>query len=101
MSDTKKPADRVDMRLYNTIIVFDVYTIARSAEAARAAILAAIADGLDAQEMVAKEVTHERSIRASWVDQTPYVAPEVSDEELALLKGMNTLEVFQRLYKKG
>lgn len=93
--------DRVDLRLYNTIIVFDVYTVARSAGAAREAVIAALREGAQASEEVAQEVTNERSIRASWVDQTPYVAADVTEEEFSGLQGVKTLEAYRRLYKRG
>jgi hypothetical protein len=93
--------DRIDLRLYNTIVIFDVYTIARSSEAARDSILAAIASG-DAKpsEVVAKELTSPGSVRASWVDQSPFVASDITDEEFAQLKGITTSAAFERFYQK-
>lgn len=93
------PDDRIDLRLYNTIIIFDVYTIGRTAEEARATLLAAIAAG-DAKptEMVARELTARGSVRESWVDQPPYIASDVTEEEYKDLKGITTAEAFDRFY---
>lgn len=94
-------SNRIDLRLYNTIIVYDVYVVARSAEAAREAILAAIDSGdAKATELVSKEITADRSIRSSWVDQPPYIAADITDEEFTALKGSTTLAAFERLYKR-
>jgi len=94
--------DRIDLRLYNTIVIFDVYTVARTPEAAREALLAAIADGsAKPTEMVAKELTSPRSIRASWVDQAPYVGADITDEEFEKLKGITTSQAYEQFYTKA
>jgi len=93
--------DRVDIRLYNTIAVFDVYTVARTNEAARDALLAAIVAG-DAKptEVTAKEITMPGSIRSSWTEQNPFVASDITDEEFETLKGITTSAAFERFYMK-
>lgn len=98
----KKEADRVDLRLYNTIIFFDVYTIARSGEAAREALIELIRSGqIEPTESVAKESTMASSIRASQVEQSPLVASDVTDEEFETLKGITNAQAFERFYKKA
>jgi hypothetical protein len=96
-----KEKDRVGLRLYNTIVVVDVYTIAKSPEAAREALLAAIASG-DAKptEAVAKEVTMANSIRNSWLEEKPFVAADITDEEFETLKGITTGSAFEKFYLK-
>ena len=98
-NDNKK--DRIDLRLYNTIVIFDVYVAARSSEAARECVLAAIADGsAQPTEAVAKEITAANSIRSSWANQSPYVASDITEEEFESLKGISTAGAFERFYLK-
>jgi hypothetical protein len=93
--------DRIDLRIYNTIVVFDVYTVARSPEAAREALIAAIAAGeAKPTEIAAKEVTMVNSIRQSWTETSPYVAADVTDEEFETLRGITTLAAWDRFYKR-
>lgn len=98
-STNPKAKDRIDLRLYNTIVIFDVYMISRSPEEARKALLESIANG-DAKptEIVAKEITAPNSIRSSWLDQTPYVAGDISDGEFEDLRGITTSDAFARFY---
>lgn len=89
------------MKLYNAIAIFDVYIVAESGEAARDALLACIlADELKPSEVVAVETTRESAIRASWRDEKPPVAADVSDGDFAKIKGHTTAEIFGRLYTK-
>lgn len=98
----KKEADRVDLRLYNTIVIFDVYTIARSGEAAREALIELIKTAqIEPTENVAKESTMVNSIRASQLEASPLVAADVTDEEFATLKGITNAQAFERFYKKA
>jgi hypothetical protein len=93
--------DRVSLRLYNTIAIFDIYVAAHTPEAAREALIEAIKSGeLKPSEMVAKEVTMPGSIRSSWVDEKPWVAPDVTDEEFESLKGSTTMQAYEKLYTK-
>ena len=76
------PKDRVTLRLYNTIAIFDVYTVAHDGLAARDAILEAITSGdCKPVEVTATEVSYVNAIRGSWLDEKPYVASDVTDEE--------------------
>jgi hypothetical protein len=98
----KKEPDRVDLRLFNTIIIFDVYTIARSGEAAREALIELIKTAqIEPTEAVAKESTMANSIRASQADVSPLVAVDVTDEEFEQLKGITNAQAFERFYKKA
>ncbi len=89
------------MRLYNTIVVFDVYCIANTQEAAVAAAKAWIKDGLEPTESVALESREEKNVRQSWRDQKPLVGTDVSDKEFEeQIKGHTTIEIFTHLYQK-
>lgn len=92
------------MKLYNTIVVFDVYSVAENEEDARAAVLAnirqPIPEGLRATEENALEVRELRSIRSTWLDQKPCVGEGVSDEDFQKLKGKTTQEIFEMLHLK-
>ena len=94
--------DRIDMRLFNTIVIFDMYTVARSPEEAREALLAAIREGsATPTENTAKEVTMHNSIRQSWIGQKPWFATDITDEEFEQLKPLTVGEVWERFYKKA
>lgn len=91
------------MRLYNTIMVFDVYCVAESPEEARATILEAIRDGeqpLDPSEQNALPVSREREVRDAWREEKPFVGATVSDEDFERCKGKTTFEVFKMLHVK-
>lgn len=90
------------MKLYNTIIVYDVYAVAENEEDARAAVLANIRlqppDSLRATEENALEVRELRSIRSIWLDQKPCVGESVSDEDFERLRGKTTKDIFEMLH---
>lgn len=89
------------MRLWNTIIVYDVYALAETPEKAREVIMAAINGGeLQPSDQNAIPVNHERSIRESWKEQRPFVGEDVSDKDFESIKGKNTLEIFQMIFSK-
>jgi hypothetical protein len=98
--ENEKKKDRIGLRLYNTIVIFDVYTVAKSPEAAREAILAAITSGEKPTEAVVKEVTMVNSIRSSWCEEKPFVAADITDEEFESLRGSTTQQTYERLYTK-
>ena len=98
-----KPKDRIDLRLFNTILIFDVYVVARTAETARECLLAAIRQADDPQqpsESVARDVTMKNSIRQSWVEQKPLYASDVTDEEFEANRPYGTMELYERFYEK-
>jgi hypothetical protein len=91
------------MKIFNTVIVYDVYCVAESPEHAREAALANIrdaADPLPPSEQVALEVRAEREIRAAWAESGPLVGADVSDGDFAKLKGKKMMEIFAMLHKK-
>jgi len=88
------------VKLFNTIVIWDCYVVAESSEDARKELLAAITEGEAPSEVVGSEVTREAAIRASWLDQRPFVAGEVSVADRAKIKGKTTTEIFQQLYTK-
>jgi hypothetical protein len=95
---TKKP-DRIGLKLYNTIAIFDVYTISRDGNIARDALIAAIASGdVEPTEITATEIRQQTSIRSSWLEKSPFVATDVTDAEFATLKGITTGAAFERFY---
>jgi hypothetical protein len=92
------------MKLFNTIAIYDVYIIAESAEAARDTLLAAI-NGTNEQALMPNEVTAteskmERSIRAGYRDERPFVAGDVSDADFDKCKGKTTIQLFEHIYCK-
>jgi hypothetical protein len=89
------------MKLYNTIIVFDVFVVAESPEAARAAAIVALREDLAPSEQVAVEVTRPNTIRAAWVAQPPFVGDDVTDADFTTLQAKTTSEVYALLYTKG
>lgn len=96
-----KPKDRVNLRLFNTIVIFDDYVVAKDGQSAREALLAALTAGeVTPMEIVAKEVTMINSIRASKTEEKPLVAADVTDEEFETLKGITNIEAFNRFYTR-
>lgn len=90
-------------KLFNTVIVFDVYTVGEDPEKAREAALTFIRDQSDPLEpstSVAVESREARNVRDAWADKKPLVAADVSDEDFEQLKGKTTLEAHALYYKK-
>lgn len=92
------PEAQNKMRLFRTVIVFDVVCAAETEEEARKAVRAHIREGYKASEEVATEITHERNIRAAWRDEKPFVGDDVSDADFERVKGKTTIEVFEMLH---
>lgn len=93
------------MKLYNVIVVWDVYATAESPDEARKAVMAFIthevpAERLTPSESTALEAREERNIRQAWRDEKPLVGNDVSDVDFGKLKGKTTLDVFKMLYTK-
>ena len=107
------------MKLYNVVVVFDVYAVGESPEDATRAILEAIytpSDQIDnmlagdlktpegsplhPSSHYASQVVREWSVREAWKNQKPYVGAEVSDEDFEKLKGKTTIEAFKMLHVK-
>lgn len=92
------------MKLFNTIIVFDVFCAANSEDEAMATILAAIRNPESPEspsEKVAIAVTHERNVRAAWAEKSPFVGETISEDDYELLKGKKTLEICKMLTEKA
>jgi hypothetical protein len=89
------------MKIFNTIVLYDTYVVANSAEEARKALKDWIHEGLNPSEEKAMEARDERNIRQSWRDQKPLVGGDVSDDDFEKhIKGHTTVEVFQHIYTK-
>ncbi len=86
------------MKVFNTIVIYDDYVIAENHEDARAAVLAAIAEGDPPTEQTALEARSENNIRESWRDKKPLVGAAVSDEDFAKCKGKTTAQIYKDLY---
>jgi hypothetical protein len=87
------------VKLFNTIVVWDVYVLAENEYDARAGALANIVDGLKPSEQVARDVGN-RPVRAAWEREPPLVGPAVSDADFAKIKGKTTQDVWDALNKK-
>lgn len=87
------------MKLYNTIIAFDVYVVAESEESARAAAMVHIREGLNASHSVALEIKAS-PVRAGWQMERPLVGEDVSDADFERIKGKTTQQVHDLLNKK-
>jgi hypothetical protein len=90
------------MKLYNTIVIYDVYTIANSSETARKAVMQFIQAGdIQPSESTALETRAENNIRSSWRDQKPLVGEDITDDDFdKRVKGHTTIEMFQHIYLK-
>jgi hypothetical protein len=98
---TKPKKDRVDLKLYNAIAIFDVYMVSRDGNLARESLISAIASGdVEPTEVTATEIRQQGSIRASWLEKSPYIATDVTDAEFETLKGITTSAAFDRFYTR-
>lgn len=87
-------------KLFNTIIVYDVYSYAENQEDARAAAMANIADGLPPSTQTAIELGRQ-SVRDAWLNQSPLVGPAVSDEDFNKIKGKTCEQVWAEANTKA
>lgn len=93
------------MKVFNCIVVYDVFAVAETEAEAMIAVRAAIQDPdpetrLTPSEHTTLGVTNERQIREAWVDQKPFVGADVSDQDFETLKGKTTIEIFKMLFEK-
>jgi len=90
------------MKLFKTIVMWDVVVVANSHEAARQAVKDWIATGeLAASEEVALEIRDESGIRDAWKKQKPLVGADISDGDFEKrVKGRTTIEMFEHIYTK-
>jgi len=88
------------VKLFNAIAIFDVYVVAETSEEARKTLLAAIAEGQAPSEIVGAEINRENSIRSSWLEQSPFVGGDVSEQNYTKIKGKTTIEIYRQLYTK-
>ncbi len=94
--------ERIDpLKLFNVIVIWDVYAVAKTPEAAIEATAQWIKSGdLPASSQNALETRENRQIRADWMNEKPIVGEDLSDEEFESLKGKTTLDAFNRFYSK-
>lgn len=88
------------MRLFNTIVVYDVYCVAENEEDARNAALANIVSGLPPSEQVARDVGRQ-PVRTAWLKEGPLVGDAVSEADFQKLKGKTTQDVWEELNLKS
>lgn len=90
------------MKLFKTIVLYDVCVVADGHEAARQAVKDWIATGeLPPSEEVALEIRDENNIRDAWKSQKPLVGADISDQDFEKrVKGRTTIELFQHIYTK-
>jgi len=90
------------MKLFKTIVMWDVVVVAQSHDAARQAVKDWIATGeLPASEEVALEIRDETNIRDAWKTQKPLVGADIADVDFEkCVKGRTTIEIFKHIYTK-
>lgn len=89
------------MKLFNAIAMYDFYIVANDSEAARAAMqLLVRKPDIEPSELIATETTRHTSVRTAWRDQPPYIARDITDDELKPCEGLSTIEIFEHLYCK-
>lgn len=87
-------------KLYNTIVVWDVYALAESEEDARAAALANITSGeLPPSEQVAHDVG-KRPVRAAWLGEKPLVGDAVSEADYENARGKTCEQIWTEINVK-
>jgi len=100
-SPARAPGEN-DPKLFNVIVVFDVYAVARSGESARECVLNWIRnEQLEPSEQRALEARRDPEVRLAWREEKPMVADDITDEEFdGFVKGNTTIQVFEHLYLK-
>lgn len=91
------------MKLFQTIIIFDVIAAANSEDAAKAALLALVRDQAEPQgvnEIIAREITQEREIRIAMRGAKPIVGADINDADFETIRGQTNMQMFERLYTK-
>ena len=90
------------MKLYNTVVVWDIYVLAESNQAAREAAMSMIqgADQLQPSESTAIEVRKENEIRDAWRQESPIVGADIGDADFAKVKGKKVIDVYHMLHTK-
>ncbi len=93
------------MKLFQTIVIFDVVVAGRDEADARETLLKEVrgqlgADPAEPSEITAKEIRHERDIRSKMREAPPLVGEQLTDEEFLKIKGQTNLAVFMKLYTK-
>ena len=89
-----KPSEK-HLRLFNVIMQYDVYVVARTFEEALEAVRGTIQQGEAPTEQISHEVRTQRDIRTEWKTERPFVAGAISDEEWAPFAGKTTEEFFE------
>ena len=92
-------------KLFNTIIVWDIYAFAENEADARAAALANIQAGLlgDIELPPSEQVAHDvgkRPVRTAWLNQKPLVGNAVSDADFEKVKGKTCEQVWAEINTK-
>jgi len=87
-------------KIFNVIVVHDVYAVAESQEAAVAAVKEFIRNGELKASETALPIHNDRNIRDSWREERPVVGSDVSDEDFDKLKGKTTIDIYADLYTK-
>lgn len=93
------------MRIFNVIMIHDMYVVAESntdaVEAVRAFITEQAGTGdVKPTEQTALESRSANNIRESWRKERPLVGPGVSDADFETLKGKTTSEIWDMIYSK-
>lgn len=91
------------MKLYNAVVVWDIFVVAESSASARTTALNWIQgdEKPTPSEQVGLEAREDRNVRQAWRDEKPLVADDISDADFATLKGKTTIEAFKLIYTKS
>jgi len=97
------------VKLFQTIVIFDVVVAGKDDADARDTLLKEIRGFLEAKGAApfleptthtACEIRNERDLRAQMRDKPPIVGEALTDAEYQTLKGKTNLDVFNALYTK-
>lgn len=97
----QKPTVPEGAKLFNVIVVYDVYAVAHDFETATAAVKDFIQNGeLPPSESKALGVRREVEVREAWRNEKPFVGADVTDDEFEKIKGKTTIETYNLFNKK-
>lgn len=87
--------------MWNTIIMWDVYVVAETAEDARETVKSWIAEGNAPTEENAREARDKHNVRLTWHEKRPLVGQTVGDADFDRIKGHTTIEIWHQIYAKS
>ena len=89
------------IHLFNVVLQYDVYILAKSRDAALNQVVKLVQRGERPADQTVYTIANLRDVRPDWRAQQPYAAPDVTDEGYAVFGEATTEEIFKTLYTRS